>query len=228
MSHPKSQFFDAILFDLDGTIVDTEPAASKALRECFSEWNMPITMEDANSVTGRTWVVTFEQLFPKYPLPLSREKASKIILDRYHAILQENLPVVPGAVEAVEHLSEHYPLGLVSGSFNHQIMWALDNLEIRNRFKLILGGDEYAHSKPAPDGYMQAMRDLGVDPKKTLVFEDSTAGVASALAAGTWVVAVTGTHTFPHQIEKAHAKIPHFQGITQGWVEELGRNHLKR
>ncbi len=220
--------FEAIIFDLDGTIIDTEPAASQALRECFQEWNLVITMEDANSVTGRTWGVTFEELFPKYPVPIDKKLAEQVILDRYHAILQNNLPVVPGAVEAIEHLYEHFPLALVSGSLNHQIVWALDHLEIRDRFKLILGGDEYPRSKPAPDGYIQAMRELDVDPKRTLIFEDSTAGVASGLASGAWVVAVTGTHTFPHQIEKAHAKIPHFQGITRGWIEEFGRNHLKR
>ena len=211
----------AIIFDLDGTLIDTEPVAAIAMRECFARWKIQLDPEDAAYVTGRTWGSAFEYLFAKHPLPIPYEQATQEVLACYRAALETQLPIVPGSAAAVRALAEHYPLALVSGSHRAEILWALDKLGIRSLFKVILGAEDYPRSKPAPDGYLSAFAQLGAMPSRCLIFEDSTAGVASALAAGSWVVAITGTNHFAQNTAGAHYHIEDLRPVTAEWVRNL-------
>jgi HAD superfamily hydrolase (TIGR01509 family) len=211
----------AILFDLDGTLIDTEPSAAKAVEECFQKWNLSIHPDDATYVTGRTWQSAFDYLFGKYSIPLPPQQAQKTILDRYRFHIENHLTAVPGSVEAVQNLAPHYPLGLVSGSGRTEILWALKKLEIHQHFQIILGAEDYPKSKPHPDGYRKAMETLGILPNQCLVFEDSTAGISSARAAGTWVVAVTSTNHFRQDTTQAHFQIPDLQDVNPSWIQNL-------
>lgn len=218
----------SVFFDLDGTLIDTEPAAERAIRDCFAQWGLPVTPDDAAYITGRTWASAFEYLFKRYNLPLPAEDASLQIQNQYRKNLETGLPIVPGAIDAVRDLAKEFQVALVSGSLRREILWALDRMGITQEFKLILGGDEYPRSKPAPDGYLKAYETLQAQPETTLIFEDSTAGVASALATGAWVVAVTGTHTHRQEISGTHFQIPHLQNVNRRWVQEIAEKHLKR
>jgi HAD superfamily hydrolase (TIGR01509 family) len=129
--------------------------------------------------------------------------------------------VVPGAAQAVRALAELYPLGLVSGSRREEILWALDQLGVRSCFRIVLGAEDYPHSKPAPDGYLSAMKTLGSTGPGTLVFEDSSAGIASARAAGAWVVALTCTNHFQQSSLQAHETIADLSGVDPAWVQAL-------
>ncbi len=210
-----------IIFDLDGTLIDTEPSAALAIQECFSEWEMNLQSEDASFVTGRTWNSAFSYLFKKYAIPMPEEQAKKRMMDCYRKKLEENLTIVPGSIKAVQSLAADYPLGLVSGSGRSEILWALNKLQIQNHFKIILGAEDYAQSKPNPDGYLKALTSLQMPPESCLVFEDSTAGITSARSAGTWVVAITSTNHFRQDISKAHFKIPDLTEVTPDWIRNL-------
>jgi beta-phosphoglucomutase-like phosphatase (HAD superfamily) len=211
----------AIIFDLDGTLIDTEPVAAIAIRECFERWKIQLDPKDAAFVTGRTWASAFQYLFGKHPLPIPYEQATEEVLTCYRAALKKHLPIVAGGAAAVRSLAEHYPLGLVSGSHRSEILWALDQLGIRSLFQVILGSEDYPRSKPAPDGYLSAFAQLGAMPSRCLIFEDSTAGVASGLAAGAWVVAITGTNHFDQNTVGAHHHIEDLRLVTAEWVRNL-------
>jgi beta-phosphoglucomutase-like phosphatase (HAD superfamily) len=143
---PKMIELNTILFDLDGTLIDTEPTAALAVADCFKRWGLSISSEDASYVTGRTWESAFEFLLNKYTLPLPFEEAQKEILEKYRNFLEENLQVVPGSTEAVELLAPHYSLGLVSGSNRKEILWALKKLKLDRHFQIILGAEDYLKS----------------------------------------------------------------------------------
>jgi HAD superfamily hydrolase (TIGR01509 family) len=214
----------AILFDMDGTLIDTELAAAKAIDSWFKKWGLALDPADAHFVVGRAWNVVFDRLFAKVQLPMPREDAVRQILETYRATLENELPTVPGAVEAVQALAAHYPLGLVSGSYRAQILWALGKLGILGHFQIVLGAEDYPESKPAPDGYLSAIRTLAVAPAQTLIFEDSAAGITSGLAAGAQVVAITGTNHFQQNIAAAHHHIENLLGVTAEWVRNLQKD----
>lgn len=217
--HSSVKRIRAILFDLDGTLIDTEPSAATAICEVFRAWGIQIESSDAEFITGRTWAAASQFLFNKYPLPVSAEEASRILIKRYQDEIQKELHLVPGGAQAVQELAPHYPLALVSGSHRREILWALDRLGIRQCFKTILGAEDYPQSKPAPDGYQKAIQALGVTPQEGLVFEDSTPGITSAKAAGLWVVAITGTNHFNQDTSQAHEKIADLRGVNRKWIE---------
>lgn len=217
-----------ILFDLDGTLIDTEPSAAKAIADCFSEWGIQIDKQDSHFITGRTWESAYDYLFAKYAIPLPREEASRLLIERYRLELETRLHLVPGGADAVREIAPHFDLALVSGSYRSEILWALDKLAIREHFKVIYGAEDYPRSKPAPDGYLKALATLKGQGPETLVFEDSEAGIASGLAAGAWVVAITATNHFRQDTSQAHEKIPDLRGVNREWVRAFEERVRRR
>jgi HAD superfamily hydrolase (TIGR01509 family) len=213
---------DTVLFDLDGTLVDTEPSAARAVVEVFEGWGHPIDFSDAKYVTGRTWEKAFEFLFAKYPPPVAHAEAARIVMERYRKEIATRLDLVPGGVDCVNALADAgFRLGLVSGSNRQEIFFALDRLGITARFGIVLGAEDYPNSKPAPDGYLKAMAYFDAEPSRTLIFEDSEAGIASALAAGAWVVAISGTNHFAQDMGGAHHRVVDLRGVDAAWVRGL-------
>ncbi len=217
----KKPTISHVIFDLDGTIVDTELTAARVIQEVFLEWKIEIDPQDATFVTGRKWEVAFEFLFQKYSLPVSYEVAQGLCMDRYRQALRDHLQIVPGSVDAIRQLAEHFPLGLVSGSGRQEILWALKKLQIETHFQVILGAEDYPRSKPSPDGYQKALKLLKAEPNSCLVFEDSSAGITSAIDAGTWVVAITSTNHFQQKLTQAHFAIHDLTGVNEKWIQEL-------
>jgi len=164
---------------------------------------------------GKVHLIFF---FAKYHPTVPRKKAEDEILDRYRAALETHLIVVPGSCEAVRSLAAEFALGLVSGSHRREILWALNKLDLLKYFKVILGAEDYPKSKPAPDGYQKAMKELGATPEGTVIFEDSQAGIASGRAVGAWVVAITSTNHFGQETAQSHCQIQDFTNVTPEWV----------
>jgi HAD superfamily hydrolase (TIGR01509 family) len=207
-----------ILFDLDGTIIDSEQAAQQAILDCTAKWGVPVTPADAAAVAGKKWEVAFDLLYKRFRMPITLEECSSGILSRYQEIFQANPVVVPGVKEAILDFARHFQLALVSGSTREDILWALKHLQVEHHFACILGAEDYPGSKPLPDGFLKAMRLLGARPEETIVFEDSAAGIASAKAAGLRVVAIESTNHFGFDQSVADARIPHFEQIRSDWV----------
>ena len=129
--------------------------------------------------------------------------------------------MVPGAVACVRALAASMPVALVSGSSREEIEIILHGLGILGCFQFFLGAEDYPKSKPAPDGYQKAFRQLGVQGGESVIFEDSAAGIESAHAAGAFVVAVTGAAMPGQDLSKAHRAVPDLTGIDAEWVRKL-------
>ena len=209
-----------IIFDLDGTIIDSELASLQAILDCTKEWGVKVSKEEASVVVGQKWDVAFDLLFQNHKMPLSKEEASTRIVARFKEIVRTDLTIVPGVVEAIGSFSASFRLALVSGSHRDDVLWALRKLDVERHFELIYGAEDYTHSKPSPDGYLKALRALSLAPADALVFEDSVAGLASAEAAGIPSVAITCTNHFGHDQSKALICIEDFRGIDAAWVQK--------
>jgi HAD superfamily hydrolase (TIGR01509 family) len=208
----------AIFFDLDGTLIDSEPLALKAITECCAQWGLAVNEADAASVAGKKWEVAFELLYGKYRFPLPREEASQKIIARYQALVSSEIREVPGAREAVQALSKEFSLALVSGSHRRDVLWALNHLGITSCFSLVLGAEDYLQSKPAPDGYQKALAHFALAPREAVVFEDSEAGLASARALGIPAVAISSTNHFGHDQGYASVVVPDLAGVNPHWL----------
>jgi HAD superfamily hydrolase (TIGR01509 family) len=115
------------------------------------------------------------------------------LLARY----RESLPLLRGAVEAVQRLAEHWPLGLASSSNREVIDAVLEMAGIAKYFRATVSSEEVEHGKPAPDVYLEAARRLGVEPNRCVAVEDSRNGILSARAAGMRVIAIPNPHYPP-------------------------------
>src|SRR5665213_2668754 len=131
-----------VIFDLDGTLIDTEPAAVRAIHDCFREWGLEINPEDAQYITGRMWSVAIEYLFKKYPIPMSPAQATRLISSAYHRETQAGVDAVVGAPECVLALAADFPLALVTGSGRKATEWALGKLGIRSHFKHVFTAED--------------------------------------------------------------------------------------
>jgi HAD superfamily hydrolase (TIGR01509 family) len=135
----------------------------------------------------------------------SPDEINAEVVRRLLARYRESLPLVVGAVEAVERLSARWPLGLASSSNREVIDAVLDAAGIAERFTSTVSSEEVAQGKPAPDVYLEATRRLGADPTQCVAIEDSRNGIRSAHAAGMRVIAIPNAHFPPSEDTLASA-----------------------
>ena len=184
----------AAVFDLDGTIVDSEPRSHRALRRLFDAYRVPHDKALLQRFVGRRGPEVFAELsdlFPgRHPAQLSAEAGAY-----FHEPGQPPLPALPGAVELASEIHRQGdPLALVTSAGHEHVLPTLDQLGMLGLFSVIVAGDDVTVGKPDPEGYRLASAELGVAPSRCVVFEDSPAGLAAARAAGMYCVAVATTH----------------------------------
>lgn len=208
-----------IIFDLDGTIIDSEALSLQAILDCAQKWGVSVTREEAGTVVGRKWDEAFDILFSKHKIPVSREVATQQVILRFQEIVRKDVVFVPLVKDTILDFSRHFRLALVSGSHRADVLWALQKLGVDHLFEVIYGAEDYPRSKPAPDGYMKALATMEVLAEEAVVFEDSVPGLMSAHAAGIRSVAITCTNHFNHDQSLAQERIPDYAGVNAEWVK---------
>jgi beta-phosphoglucomutase-like phosphatase (HAD superfamily) len=184
----------AVLFDMDGTIVDTEPywiAAEYRLVESFGgTWSD----EHAHALVGNALLTSAEYLREHGNVTLEPEVIVERLLDEVIAATRASVPWRPGAVRLLAELAERrVPCALVTMSYARLAQVVVEKLP-PGSFATVVTGDQVADGKPHPEAYLTAAARLGADPGRCVAIEDSPTGVASAEAAGCTVVAV------PHNV----------------------------
>ena len=181
---------DAIVFDLDGVIVDSE-AVWDEVRRRFTEENGGRWHEGAQrEMMGMSSVEWSGYVRDRLGVEMEPERISREVADRVADLYRDHLPLLPGAVESVRALAAEWPLGLASSSNRHVIDLVLEEAGISGDFRATVSSEEVGAGKPAPDVYLEAARRLDADPTCCVAIEDSTNGLRSAHAAEMVVIAV--------------------------------------
>ena len=188
----------AVIFDLDGLLVDSEPVWFKVRTEMFGRFNLLWTDDDQKALMGRNTKSWIDYVENKLDGRLSREEIVKETLEgMVRSYRTREVRVMSGASEALEYCSARFTLALASGSPRILIDAALDSNGWRHHFAHVLSSDEVPNGKPAPDVYLEAMKRVGVRPAESVVVEDSGSGILAGKAAGASVVAVPNEHLMP-------------------------------
>jgi HAD superfamily hydrolase (TIGR01509 family) len=189
-----SSAVDAVAFDLDGVIVDTEPYWADAKQEVVLEaggtWkdDAPIAML---GMSGPEWS---QYLHEELGVPLEPEEIRSRVVDAMLRRLQQGAPLLPGAREAVKATAARWPLALASSADRPVIETVLEVTGLRRYFQVVVASDEAGRGKPAPDVYLAAAERLGVDPHRAVAVEDAPNGIRAAKAAGMGVIAIPNPH----------------------------------
>ena len=210
----------AVIFDMDGVILDTEPLYTKAEISLFGEYGVTIPEEDWSLFRGCAAQDFFNLSMKRYKITEDKivfmEKGRAYVRDEF----KNSLAFMPGFHRLHKMVRQHYHIGLVTASPRHNLDWLRTLIELDDLFEHIISGDDTDKNKPHPEPYLAMMSRLGVEPANTVIIEDSLYGVQSGLASGAFVIAKTGSVP-DSQLTIAHRIISHLNEITHFMIEEL-------
>jgi HAD superfamily hydrolase (TIGR01509 family) len=180
----------AVIFDLDGVLIDSEAVWDDVRRE-FTEGNGGRWHENAQrDMMGMSSLEWSTYVRDRLGVAMEPEQISAAVADRVADVYRERLPLLASARESVKALAAEWPLGLASSSNRHVIDLVLELAGMADAFRATVSSEEVAAGKPAPDVYLEAAKRLGVSATDCAAIEDSTNGIRSAHAAGMAVIAV--------------------------------------
>ena len=212
---------EAVIFDLDGVLVDSEQTwngvKEQLVRETGGRWRdeAPHTMMGMSSPE---WSV---YLRDDLGVPMEAAAISREVVRRMDDGYRRALPLLPGASDAVRALAARWPLALASSANRELIDLVLELAGFADAFRVTVSSEEVVSGKPAPDVYLAAADGLGVDPTRCVAIEDSSSGLRAAAAAGMKVIAIPNPHYAPdpEALALAAAAVPVVGDITPSLVE---------
>jgi HAD superfamily hydrolase (TIGR01509 family) len=217
---------DAVIFDLDGVLLDSEPrwnAAKEALvREAGGRWR-----DDAPTVmmgmSSKEWS---DYLHDALGVPMDPDAINRDVVRRMGDGYAESLPLLPGATEAVTALGRRWPLAVASSANREIIDLVLALAGLAGSFRAVVSSEEVERGKPAPDVYLEAARRLETAPEHCVAIEDSSNGLRSAAAAHMVVIAVPNPHYPPDRdaLAVAAATVDVVGEVTPALVERVARS----
>jgi HAD superfamily hydrolase (TIGR01509 family) len=181
---------EAVVFDLDGVLLQSEEVWDAVREDYVRERGGRYDAEVQRAMMGMSAPEWSAYLHAEAGVPDDPDTINRDVVERMLEAYRRELPLLPGAAEAVRRTAAAFPLGLASSS-NREIFEAVLELAgLSGCFRATVSSEEVARGKPAPDVYLEAARRLGIEPEACAAVEDSHAGIASAKAAGMRVIAI--------------------------------------
>jgi HAD superfamily hydrolase (TIGR01509 family) len=180
----------AVVFDLDGVLVDSEELWDEVRRDLAADSGRPWPAAATQAMLGMSTPEWSAYLVDEVGIPGRPEDVASLVIDRMADRYRARLPLLPGAVEAVQRLGERWPLGLATSSPRRLIDAVLAAAGLTSSFRVSVSTEEVTAGKPSPAVYLDAARRLGIDPRRGVAIEDSSNGLRAAAAAGLRVIAV--------------------------------------
>ncbi len=199
--------YRAILFDMDGVLVDSEPLFLSAINRLLGEEGVePVSVqENEEFLIGTTIDETWRQLKIHRPLPLPAAEYIRRYDDIVRQVMAEELAPQPGVRELLAVCRQRGLAKAVASSSLH--MWVdlkLNAIGLTGAFDAVLGGDDVSRGKPEPEIYLKAAAQMGVPPEQCIAIEDSPIGIAAAVASGAYTIAVRTEYTRNLDVSQAH------------------------
>ena len=209
---PRPGLPAAVLWDMDGTIIDTEPYWMAEEHLLVERHGGRWTDEHAHALVGNDLMVSARYIIEHSPVDMTPEEVVDALLVGVVERVREQTPWRPGALELLDDLHRFsVPCALVTMSWRPLADAVLDSLP-HNGFTVVVTGDVVEHGKPHAEPYLHAARLLGVDPARCVAIEDSRTGVASAEAAGVPILAVPHVQEVPPA--PGRSRVPTLEGLT--------------
>ena len=215
---------EAIVFDFDGVLANSEPAHLAALTEVLQELGVAITPADYyQRYLGLDDAGVFRVVSEEHRVELDAAKIEALIERKaviFDRLISGGDVLFPGAQACVERLAARYPLGIASGALRHEIEGILSGAGLTHFFSFIVASGETLRGKPHPDPYRRAAELHGRPPERCLAIEDSRWGIESAKTAGLKCVGIATTYG-PSELATADAVISSLDEFTAAFIRSL-------
>ena len=212
---------DAVVFDLDGLLLDTEQVWDAVREELTRERGGRCHDRAQADMIGMSSTEWSRYMHDTLGLSEPPEELNRLVVERMQERYRDGLPLIDGAVDAVRRLAGRWPLGLASSSNRPLIDLALAEMGVADLFRATVSSEEVARGKPAPDVYVEAARRLYVAPERVAAVEDSASGIRAAHSAGMRTVVIPNAHFPPPDdaLELADVRLGSLAELTPDAVE---------
>lgn len=214
----------AIIFDMDGVLVDTEDLHGDAWIKTFAEHGIHLTKEKyLEEFSGNNSNVIVKQVMEKHNRPI--DNVDDIVYkktEHAHLLIKNKLEPIPGVKELILHLySKKYKLGLASSSGMQVVSTVLSSLGLEGKFMVVHSGEAVKQGKPNPDIYLQTAHLLEVPVEQCIVIEDSKAGIIAARSAGMKCIGILNGRNKKEDLQHANIIAERFDQITEDLINKL-------
>jgi HAD superfamily hydrolase (TIGR01509 family) len=218
---------EAVVFDLDGVLLDTEELWNEARRQIAEERGGRWREDAQRAMMGMSSPEWSRYMHDVIGVPNPPQRISAEVVERMEELYRRRLPLVDGAIEAVRRIGARWPLAIASSSNRPLIDLFLELTGTPQLFRATVSSEEVAHGKPAPDVYLEAAARLGVAPERSAAIEDSENGIRSAARAGMPVVAIPN-RVFPPSEEALSLAIVVLDSLADLTPDVIGRASAAR
>ncbi|MEZ4547402.1 MAG: HAD family phosphatase [Thermodesulfobacteriota bacterium] len=216
---------NAVIFDMDGVMIDSEPLWEKTERILLARRGIDYSPDYRDKIVGLNQRDSGRLLVDTFDLD---ETVDDIINERISiltSIYEEELELIPALVPLLEQLArEGYRLAVASSSPLRVVTFVLDMFSLHNHFLTVVSGDSVGNGKPHPDIYLHTADMLGVVPAECVAIEDSINGLRSAKGAGMYCIAIPDKRLTPEQFESADVILDSLRELTSETIKSLGKN----
>ena len=219
----KSKKIKAVIFDMDGVIVDSEPIESLSLEKLLRKYGKtPQYNKEGLIHTVGLAGETYKQVSKKYNLKEDIEVLKKIKRKIFRDLVEKKLTVIPGFIDLVRMLKEEkMKIALASNRFVDLVFFMLNKIKAKDLFDVIVGASDEIKPKPSPDIYLQVARELKIKPADCVALEDAETGIVAAKKAGMKVIAIPNKYTKSHNFAKADKIVKSLSQITLPLIHSL-------
>lgn len=218
------QKIQAIIFDMDGLMIDSEGKQSESVEQVLREHGVEPEFNEAGviQIVGIPATDNFQILKDKHRMSQSVDELHERKKEIYRELLEEGVTPMPGLFELFEYLQDK-PLkkAVASSSIIKDIELVIQHLDAIEHFDAIVSAEEVERGKPAPDVFLEAAKRLGVDPEHCVVLEDAPEGVKAGKAAGMKVIAIPNRYTKHHDFDHADTVVDSLHDIKMSLLESL-------
>lgn len=215
----------AVIYDVDGTMVDSEPLHIAAWDKALQSYNHQLNDLSENlraTMAGKKPAVIAQEMVDDLKLPIDSETLLTKKTEIFMELIKTDLQGMPGIVDSVHRLKEAgYKLGIGTSLSREYLTIVLHNLNVQQFFDVIVTGDEIKNGKPHPETYLMVAEKLGVNPAECVVIEDANTGIKSAKAAGCVCIAITNPNALPQDTALADKVISSLDEVTEEFIQQV-------